>query len=165
MKARLLIVFLVFAVSACGFHLRGSQQSSFDIANIYLSSSNAPQLTRQVMDRMKGAGVTIASSPDSAAYVLTLKQENFEKSVLSVAADTGKVEEFLITYTATMDARTGDGEPLLKDDPITLARDFTFDETSVLGEFSEEQLLREDLVVRASSQVLRRLQAVISEKR
>lgn len=163
MKARVLLLLTLFMLTACGFHLRGSQNSTFSISNIYIDADSAPQLGREVKDRMKGAGIIINESLANASYILTLKKERFEKSVLSVAADTGKVEEFLIKYSVQMDARDSDGKQLINNEPINLARDYTFDETAVLGEFSEKQLLREDLVVRASSQVLRRLQAVITD--
>jgi outer membrane lipopolysaccharide assembly protein LptE/RlpB len=41
-------------------------------------------------------------------------------------------------------------------------RDFAFDENAVLGEFSEESIIQEDLVRHAANQVLRRLQALLS---
>ena len=163
MKSRVLLLLTLFMLTACGFHLRGSQSSTFNISNIYIDASNAPQLGREVKGRMKGAGVIVNESPANASYILTLKEERFEKSVLSVAADTGKVEEFLIKYSAKMDARDNDGKQLINNETINLARDYTFDETAVLGEFSENQLLRKDLVVRASSQVLRRLQTLTAD--
>ena len=46
-----------------------------------------------------------------------------------------------------------------------MTRDFAFDETEVLGEFSEESIIQEDLVRRAASQILRRLQALLSSSK
>ena len=45
---------------------------------------------------------------------------------------------------------------------LGMSRDFTFDENAVLGKFSEEEILRDDLVIRSSGQVLRRIQALIA---
>ena len=161
MKARLILICLLVLTSACGFHLRGSQLTDFDIANIYVHASGAPQLAREVKDQLTNAGISLASSPQSASYVVILKGERFEKSVLSVNAATGKVEEYQILYLAKMDASHADGQTIIEDDPVRSSRDFTFDENAVLGKFSEEELLKEDIVRRAASQVLRRLQALL----
>jgi LPS-assembly lipoprotein len=164
MKARLLLICLLTLTSACGFHLRGSQATNFDIANIYINKSSAPQLAEEVKTQLTGAGVKLASSPEGASYIINLKEERFDKSVLSVNAETGKVEEYQILYTAKMDAYQPNGKSIVENDRISSSRDFTFDENAVLGKFSEEQLLQEDIVRRAASQVLRRLQALLTAK-
>ena len=161
MKARLLLICLLLLTTACGFHLRGSQLTEFDIANIYINPSSAPKLAKEVTSQLAGAGVTVASSSQGSSYIITLKEEHFERSVLSVSATTGKVEEYQIVYNAKMDAAHTDGRSIVKNDSVRTVHDFTFDENAVLGKFSEEQILHEDLIRRASSQVLRRLQALL----
>lgn len=151
---------LLLLTSACGFHLRGSQTTKFDISNVYIHSSSATKLATEVKSQLTSSGSSVAASSDTAKYILTLKEERFEKSVLSVNAATGKVEEYQILYTAKMDVSQGDGKLLAENDRISSSRDFTFDENAVLGKFSEEELLQEDIVRRAASQVLRRLQAL-----
>ncbi len=164
MKTRLLLICLLILTSACGFHLRGSQLTEFDIANIYINPSSAPKLAKEVKSQLAGAGIALANTPQSASYVVTFKEEAFEKSVLSVSATTGKVEEYQILYKAKMDAAHADGKQIVKNDAVSSSRDFTFDENAVLGKFSEEVLLQEDIVRRAASQVLRRLQALLTTK-
>ncbi len=164
MKTRLLLIYLLMLTSACGFHLRGSQTTNFDVANIYLNPASAPKLTKEVKTQLSGAGVTLASSSESASYIVTLREERFDKAVLSVSASTGKVEEYQIVYKAKMDAVDAGGRTIVQNDKIRSARDLTFDENAVLGKFSEEELLHEDLVRRAASQVLRRLQALLTAK-
>ncbi len=162
MKTRLLLICMLMLTSACGFHLRGSQLTEFDVANIYINPSSAPKLAKEVKSQLAGAGVSLASSVQNASYVITLKEEHFEKSVLSVSASTGKVEEYQIVFKANMDATHTDGRHIIEDDKIRSSRDFTFDENAVLGKFSEEEILHEDLVRRAAGQVLRRLQALLT---
>lgn len=157
------MICLLMLTSACGFHLRGSQTTKFNIDNVYIHSSSASKLATEVKLQLKNSGSAIASSPNSAQYVLVLKEERFDKSVLSVNAATGKVEEYQILYTAKMDASHGDGRLIVENDRISSSRDFTFDENAVLGKFSEEELLQEDIVRRAGSQVLRRLQALTAK--
>ncbi|MEM7026853.1 MAG: LPS assembly lipoprotein LptE [Pseudomonadota bacterium] len=157
----LLLLLTISSLTACGFQLRGAQLSGFTASNIYVEQERAARLSEQVKLQLEGAGVKLMENPQDASYVISLKNENFERSVLSVSAATGKVEEYLITYTASMDASERGGEQLVSNDVIKLSRDYAFDEGAVLGTFSEETVIREDLVFRASSQVLRRLQALI----
>jgi LPS-assembly lipoprotein len=162
MKARLLMMIcLLLLTTACGFHLRGSQVTDFDISNIYINPSSAPQLAKEVKSQLSGSGATLANSSQDAAYIITLKEERFDKSVLSVSAATGKAGEFQIVYNAKMDAAHADGKNIVENDRISVTRDFTFDENAVLGKFSEEVVVQEDLIRSAASQVLRRLQALL----
>ncbi len=163
MKARLLMICMLLLTTACGFHLRGTQvaETGISSSSIYIHSVNAPRLAREVATQISATGVTLANTPESASYRVTLKEENFEKSVLSVAADTGKVEEYQIVYNARIDAVDADGHNIIDNNPVSVARDFTFDENEVLGKFSEEGIVEDDLIRIAASQVLRRLQALL----
>ena len=97
--------------------------------------------------------------------MITIKEESFEKSVLSVSPKTGKVEEYQMLLHAKMDLIKADGTFLLEDEKLTVIRDFAFDENAVLGEFAEESIIQEDLIRRAANQVIRRLQALISSSK
>ena len=162
MKARLLLICLLILTSACGFHLRGSQLTEFNVANIYINPSSAPRLAKAVKSQLVSVGASLASSVKDASYVVTLKEENFERTVLSVSAETGKVEEYQIVYKAKVDAAHTGGASIINNDKVRTSRDFTFDEDAVLGKFSEEEVIKEDLIREAADQVLRRLQALLT---
>jgi len=163
MKARLLLIYILLLTTACGFHLRGSQTTKINIDNVFINGGSA--LAEEVKSQFINSGVSLATSAQSAAHIVTLKETNFEKSVLSVSPTTGKVEEYQILFQAKIDAMRADGTYIVENEKITVTRDFAFDETEVLGEFSEESIIQEDLVRRAASQILRRLQALLSSSK
>ena len=163
MKARLLLIYILLLTTACGFHLRGSQTTKINIDNVFINGGSA--LAAEVKSQFINSGVSLATSAQSAAHIVTLKETNFEKSVLSVSPKTGKVEEYQILFQAKIDAMRADGTYIGENEKITVTRDFAFDETEVLGEFSEESIIQEDLVRRAASQILRRLQALLSSSK
>ena len=68
-------------------------------------------------------------------------------------------------FQAKVDAMRADGTYIIENEKINVVRDFAFDENAVLGEFSEESIIQEDLIRRAASQVLRRLQAILSSSK
>lgn len=152
---------MLLLTSACGFHLRGLQLTDFDIPNIYINSASAPKLAKEIKSQLSGAGVTLASSAQSASYIVSLKEESFERSVLSISSTTGKVAEYQVVYTAKMDVMGADEKNIVQNEKIKSFHDFTFDENAVLGKFSEEEVIRGDLVRRSASQVLRRLRALL----
>ena len=160
MKVRLLLIYFLLLTTACGFHLRGSQTTKINVDNIFIIGGSA--LAEEVKSQFLNAGTSFAASSQDASYVITLKESRFEKTVLSVSPTTGKVEEYQMVFQAKMDAMRSDGTYIIENEKIMVIRDFAFDENAVLGEFSEESIIQEDLVRHAANQVLRRLQALLS---
>ncbi len=162
MKLKVLFLFTLLFVSACGFHLRGSQATKIDIDNIYVSNSGAPRLAQQVITQLELAETRIAKSSDLASYIVKFSNEAFTRKVLSVNPETGKIEEYDLILTAKMDVNDANGKTLANNEALQIIRDFTFDENAALGKFTEEVVIQEDMMRRAASQALRRLQAVVS---
>ncbi|MGH8120700.1 MAG: LPS assembly lipoprotein LptE [Gammaproteobacteria bacterium] len=155
-----LLFILAASLSACGFQLRGSNLESLKDSQVYIMSTGANELAAQVKTKLAYAEIPIAQDPNQADYVIELGQEKFERSVLSVSAETGKVEEYEITYNALLSVSGPDGKILLKNEPLMGRRDFTFEEDSVLGKFDEENIIHEELTRHVADTVLRRLRAV-----
>ena len=165
MNARLLLIYVLLLTTACGFHLRSSQIATIDVDNIFINGGSAPALAKEVKSQFNNAGTALATSSQNAVFIITLKKSRFEKSVLSVSATTGKVEEYQIVFQAKIDVMHADGTYIVENEKISAIRDFAFDENAVLGEFAEESVIKEDLIRRAASQVLRRLQALLSSSK
>ena len=158
MKTRLVLIFLVLSLSACGFHLRGSQQKSrVEVAKVYVVNAGATNVTREVKSLLASAGAKAVSSIAKAKYVLRLERETYDQTVLSVSADTGKVEQYQITITLLMTLQDSAGKDLASGEEIRLAMDYTFDEDAVLGKIEEESVIQNELAKEAAGQVIRRL--------
>ena len=61
-----------------------------------------------------------------------------------------------------MDVFKAGGQVLARDELIQQSRDLIVDADAVLGNFSEESLIREELARSAAAQAARRLQALLS---
>ena len=155
------------ALAACGFHLRDTRSTvaKLRVESIYVDESGASDLAREVQARLRNTGVNIAESAEAAQFVLLLSREGFRRDVLSVSPRTGKVEEYQLTFSARLSLRETGGEKLLDNDPLTLVRDYTFDQNEMLGKFSEEETLRDELTGDAADQVLRRVGAALSHRK
>ena len=165
MKTRYLIIVLLLGLSACGFHLRGTQQkAAVKVSNVYVSSAGAREVVAEVKEQLDNAGAAAVKGLETADYVLTLERQLFDRRVLSVSSVTGKVEEYQLALELYMSVSNGKGEELLAPERIRLTRDYTIDEEAVLAQGSEEDILREDMVIDAASRIIYRLNAVAARK-
>jgi LPS-assembly lipoprotein len=156
-----LLLLILAMLCACGFQLRGSNLEPLKQSKVYVNSSNANPLAREIREQLEFADVPIAKTATDADYVVDVSNEKFERKVLSVSGDTGKVEEFEILYYADFTIRGSDGKTLVKSEPITGQRDFIFVEDSVLGKSDEENKLQDEIRRQSAASVLRRLKTVI----
>ena len=93
---------------------------------------------------MRDAGVEIVDSSADATAVFTIYTDVTGQRVLSVSAR-NVPREFEVFYSVNYALDTINAS-LLAPQAQTLARDYTWDETLVLGKEKEEQLLREAIV-------------------
>lgn len=162
MKANYALLLMVFVLSACGYHLRGSQGSNpINISNLYIRSIAAGDIGTEVTSQLQLADIKLSPSAKDAEYILKLENETFERTVLSVSATTGKVEEYKLTLGINVSVTTADGKLLVNNENINISRDYTFDEDTILGKSTEEDILRQDLTRQIAAGVIRRLNAAV----
>lgn len=160
MKTQYLIILLLFSLSACGFHLRGSgQNTTIKAITVYVTNQNANLIAREVKQQLTGGGAKAVVSAEGAKYMVKLENEYFDQTVLSVSPDTGKVEEYQISMSVNLTVIDATGKERIIGEEIRLIREYTFDEDAVLGKYEEEQVLRDELVAQAASEIIRRLNA------
>lgn len=156
-----LFLLVLTSLCACGFELRGSNLEPLKQSKVYVNSSGDNTLAREIREQLKFADVPIARTASEADYVVDVGNEGFERKVLSISGETGKVEEFEILYQAYFSVTGPGGKTLVKSEPITAQRDFVFVDDAVLGKSDEENKLREEISRQSAASVLRRLKAVI----
>ena len=146
-------------LTGCGFHLRNSQEFTFD--TIALSpapgSAIAIDLVRYLGDKVVPEVSRAGSSAPQA--ILDIVQEQREKTVVAVNAS-GQVREMQLLIRLKFRVRTPQGDPLISVTEITQHRDITFNESSALAKEAEEILLYRDMQNDIVQQMLRRLAAI-----
>ncbi len=158
MKTRIILLLLIISLSACGFHLRGSQQKSkVEVSKVYLINSGASTVNSEVRSLIASAGAKVVATRAEAEFILRLEREFYDQTVLSVSADTGKVEQYQVTISVYMNLEDAAGKVLVSSEEIRLAKDYTFDEDAVLGKIEEENVIRDELAQEAAAQVIRTL--------
>lgn len=153
-------VLAALLVAGCGFQLRGERALGHQVRNLYLEAAGAPEISRELRESLQLNGVALAREPDAAELIVTLGAERFATRVISVDPATGKVREYEIDYSARVNVKRPDGTSLIEGESIEMVREFTFDETAVLGKLGEEAELRRLMVRDAADNLLRRLEAL-----
>lgn len=138
-----IVVFLLLA--GCGFQLRGAVTVPPEMSRTFIETDDRHSLFyRGLRDRLQTAGVEIVDSPVDATATFSIASDNTNQRVLSVSARNVPTE-YEVYYTVVYGVVTRE-RPLLPLRSQTLTRDYTWDESRVLGKEKEEQVLREAIV-------------------
>jgi len=110
---------------------------------------------RDLRLQLQAAGVELVESPTEATAELSILIDETGQRVLSVSARNVPTE-YEVYYSVEYAVSSG-AESLLAPQFVTLTRDYTYDETLVLGKIREENMLREAIVRDMARLVLKQL--------
>ncbi len=122
--------------------MRGAVTVPPEMSRTYIETSDRHStFYRRLRDGFRRAGVEMVDTPIDATATFSIVNGNTGQRVLSVSARNVPTE-FEVFYTVAYSLSVGT-DALLSTRSQTLTRDYTWDETLVLGKEKEEQLLRE----------------------
>lgn len=147
---------LLSLLAGCGFHLQNAFTVPTEMERTYIATENRHSLFYQELRRqLQAAGMQLADVPGDATATLSISVDETNQRVLSVSTRNVPTE-YEVYYSIEYGVDSGDTNLLMRQF-ITLTRDYTYDETLVLGKAHEEQLLREAIVKDLVRIVLRQL--------
>jgi LPS-assembly lipoprotein len=152
---------LVTTLTACGFHLRGSDGSyNMPFTSIYLAFPDTSPLGNELKRNLRAIDhVVISPTQEGAQARFEVLSEARNKAILSLN-NLGRVREYLLTYTLVFQVRDATGNLLLGPTEITLRRNLAFSEEALLAKEGEEALLYRDMQSDLVQQIMRRLAAL-----
>jgi len=148
-QAAALPLLMLLLLSACGFQLRGSTEFPPGMSAVYIDAANRfSPFYRELTKTLRESELSVADSPIDADSVIRIISDETGRRSLSVSAR-NVPREYEVFYVVRYAVFIDDEEVLTPQQSI-LTRDYTFDETEVLGKALEEEVLRnsiaEDLV-------------------
>ena len=160
----LLAIALCSLASSCGFQLRGAYAVPESLQTVYLDgeSANSPIL-KSVRRSMLTSGVTLVKKESNAPHTLYLSNERSEKRTISIDSLAASAE-FQIRQFVSYDLRDTRGKILLGPYELITERNFQNDINNVVGKRDEERLIREEMNIQLSSQIMRRYLAITDEE-
>ncbi len=159
------LLLLAVMLAACGgWHLRGTQGSTDKQAalnnRIFVKSTSAryvgPALRKELSDR----GAELASGRSEADLVVEVIGQRYDRRILSVDPERGKVREIEVALFTEFLVRAATGELLIPRETIFWQLDYTFDEGSVLGTTEQDSVVRRDLAKFAATAIALRVAAL-----
>jgi LPS-assembly lipoprotein len=154
------MLMLALALTACGFHLRGSSQYHMPFQSVYLGFPDTSQLGIELKRYLRADNsVVVVTDPTKAEAQFDVLGESRAKAILSLNSQ-GRVREYLLTYTLVFRVRDAKGAEMLGRTEVTQKRSITFNEFQALATEYEEALLYRDMQSDLVQQILRRLAAI-----
>jgi len=157
----LVCLVLLLALTGCGFKLRGAYLLGEAYSQTYLQPQG--RVDRQLLQTLRlgfeASGGEVVAQRGEAGAIIILQREVSERRVLTVSSS-AKVREYELYYGIDFEVKDRAGDNLVRRQRVELRRDYLFDEDEVLAKDTEEALIRQEMVVDAAQQILRRIQAV-----
>lgn len=147
-------------LTACGFRLRGVEQTRLPFKKIYLGFADNSPLGIELRRHIRASGSTeVVDDPKVAEAVLEPLTEKREEAVLSLNSQ-GRIRELTLYYRFSFRVKDTEGQQLLAPTELVLKRDMSFNEAAVLAKEGEKAMLYRDMQSDLVQQILRRLAAL-----
>jgi LPS-assembly lipoprotein len=155
----LCLVLVAFAITACGFHLRGSYDLPAHLSPLYLDKESMSLLLyKELRSTIRASGAELTEDPTVAASELKVSNERRTRDVISV--DTlGRAREYRLIYRLSFSLQAS-GESVIDNSQIQLSRNLLFNPEAVLGVAEETENVYRDMIRDSAGQILMRLQAL-----
>jgi len=167
MRRRQLLGTLLAAVGATslagcsGWYLRGTRKNVLgDVKRIFVSTPTRNLLYSYFVTELAYINVANVARRSQADVIVELAEERYERRVLSVDPDTGKVREVEVTLSTQIAVRAKDGSLISAPETFRWTEDFVFDEGSLLGTVEVEQNLRVEMAKAAGRALVLKLETV-----
>jgi LPS-assembly lipoprotein len=149
---------LLGAISACGFHLQGSEPlpAAFHTTRV-IAVDRYTDFHRALIESLEASGASVVGAEDARAVIEVLEDLPTQR-VLSVSASNTPTEYevyYVIRYHVLLD-----GREVIAPSRLELSRDYSFDTSAILAKEQEQATIRLALARELSGLVMRRLAAV-----
>ena len=155
---RTFLLLATLSLTACGFHLRGSQlqDMAFAFKSLYLKAPAETQFVTDLRIALNANKVALTPTADTAELVLEVVSEQTNKNILSLSGS-GRVQEYQLIYRVSLRAYDNKQNDWLPPDEIMLTRILAYDDAQILAKEQEEAQLYRDMRADAVGQAIRRL--------
>lgn len=157
--SRLIALFaMTLLIASCGFHLRTAAVLPTEMERTFIATDARHSLFyRTLRSQLRANGIELVDKPTDATAIFNILEDDTGRRVLSVSAR-NIPREYEVYYHVLYNLQGVDKTLMPAQDQI-LTRDYTYDETLVLGKAKEEELLREAIAADLVRVVLIQLSA------
>ncbi len=163
-----LLIVATTAVAGCGFRLRGSQMTIGDVGRVYVDADRDVSIATPLRDALVRRDFELASNRDVADVLLRVTDEQVAERIVSVQSS-GRVSEFELSHAVALVVQRAASGQVFEEDAerqanvVRVTREYTYDETEVLGKENEARTLREELREELVTQIVLRTLASLAD--
>jgi LPS-assembly lipoprotein len=156
---RVLLAWLALFASGCGFQFRTAPDLEANLGPTWIETNDRySPFYRELQTTFRRGRVQLVSTPADARTIVRILADDTGRRLLSVTARNVPAE-YEVYYRVRF-AVTRDGTEAVPVEQLSLARDYAFDETRVLGKSGEEDSIRQVIAEDLVRLVTRRLAAI-----
>jgi len=158
---RVLIALMVLTVltSGCGFRIQGRTSLPASLKVTYVVAPNdQTDFVQGLRKALLINGGRLTEDSTSATGTVRILTDDVSSKILSVSAN-NIPREYELTYTVEFSVSSKDTE-LLPAQKVSITRDYSFDERTLLAKENEAAILREGMARDLVSIVMRRLSSL-----
>lgn len=150
-------ILVVFFLSACGFHLRGSGSIPNWLDNVtIISENNDKQFVSILQSRLEGTKAQINPDPALAQYWIIINEVSLSQQIMSVGSSTNP-RQYTLTLVVDFIVKTHKGQVVKASGKISVSRDLILNNNRILGSKDEEHIIigemKQDAVTQMMSQL------------
>jgi LPS-assembly lipoprotein len=160
----LISLLLCVMLSSCGFHLRGTAGSAFQIPSLHLTAENARGELMGIFERnLASRGTRLVDSRDLAPWTMNIMSERFSRRVASTTGDIS-VAKYELILQVRFNLSASDGELLIPPATMVVERVYDYDSSNLVGSDAEERLLRQEMRAEIADSIIYRIGTTISSQ-
>jgi len=162
-RIAVLVLLACTVLTACGFHLRGTLTLPPGLEEVQIKARDPySALARSLERSLAQNGVTIVPAPERDAYVavLDILSERWASRPQSVD-QFGRAQEYNLRYAVVFALHNADGDVLVPQQVVELARDYISAPDDATGVDSEYELLTQEMQREMTASILRRIDAAV----
>ena len=158
LKRSCLLMLLVLPLAGCGFHLRGAAGLPEAFAATWLEVPDRySEFDEALRAQLVAGGAVLVADPAVARVTVRVKRDEVGVRVLSVSAR-NTPREYEVVYSVIVTAAVN-GQEIVPAEPLTLTRNYAFNESEVLVKDTEDRDIRQALAEELASLIVFRLGA------
>lgn len=150
------VVIAAIALTACGWHPRGSREFAAPMHQLHLEIARpGEQVPTRVAQLLTTSGVELLGATANVRS-LHIGAERHETRKVSLDRSARSAEQEM-RVTVEFDLRDADGTVLLGPRTASASRIYAYDQNSIVALQSEEELIRRELCDSVAEQIVRQL--------
>ncbi|GAA5095029.1 hypothetical protein [Wohlfahrtiimonas larvae] len=162
MIRKFILIFSLMVIAGCGFKLRGTIPWPMSYQNVYMEGYSPSQRDSfyASVKRFFPNHVKIVNNQKEADVIIqTLSESQMNRTISGLAAN--RDTEEVVMLSITVQVLDKDGNEIMPITTLTRERDFTYDESNLLGKSTDLQNVLRILRQENAAMFMRRLEAAM----